>query len=391
VWDDLQVALEDRLGQPVKLTVARDGEPERAMEVPGSQVKLGREGTLDLFALGFSPDARSTVVSVVDPGSPAAKAGLATGDAITEVDGKKVQTWEELEAALTPDAAHAITTLRRSSHGDPAKSELRLEPDPAWTRPAWDTLGDTWGLEYPAVVIGVVNPDSAALEAGVQPGDRILAIDGTAVDGWDDVLVLVAKTARENDVPRPLKLDLYRSGQTLSLEFQPRWEQSIARGGVVHYRPLLGIARYPDSEIVVETISKKYSFPQAASRAASLTSEAFRTLLQLLWNMVTYQMKVTDALGGPVAIVREAGEAAQNGIFTYVRTMALISLSLGVVNLVPFPVLDGGQIVFYAIEGIRGRPLPVAIRDRIQMIGVLALVALFLIITVKDVSMWIGG
>jgi regulator of sigma E protease len=107
--------------------------------------------------------------------------------------------------------------------------------------------------------------------------------------------------------------------------------------------------------------------------------------------MVTYQMKVTDALGGPVAIVREAGEAAQNGIFTYVRTMALISLSLGVVNLVPFPVLDGGQIVFYAIEGIRGRPLPVAIRDRIQMIGVLALVALFLIITVKDVSMWIGG
>jgi len=389
VWDDLQRLLEERVGHTVELTVVRDGE-QRMVELPDKAVRLAREGSLDFFALGFSPLSRSTLVGVVDPGSPAGRAGLQSGDLIANIDGVDVATWEDLENALVSTSQHHVVRVRIED-GQPVRTELALDPDPSWTRPEWATSADPWGLEYPAVVIGAVSPNSAAMKAGVRTGDRIVSIDGTPVQGWDEVLMLVAKTAQPDQAPRALDLDLVRDGKTVSLNFQPTWDQSIGRGGVVSYRPLLGISQYQNLQLSLDEVKKRYSFLEASSRSAALTSEAFQTLVRMVWNMVSYQVKVTDALGGPVAIVREAGEAAQSGIFSYVRTMAFISLSLGVVNLVPFPLLDGGQIVFYAIEGIRGRPLPVVIRDRIQMIGILALVALFLVVTVNDVSRWIGG
>ncbi|MEM6926934.1 MAG: site-2 protease family protein, partial [Myxococcota bacterium] len=97
------------------------------------------------------------------------------------------------------------------------------------------------------------------------------------------------------------------------------------------------------------------------------------------------------SVGGPVEIFRTAGYAAEQGIFQFARMMGIISFSLGIVNLLPIPVLDGGQILFYAIEGIRGRPLPLVLRERIQMVGVLFLASLMVVVFVLDIGRLFEG
>jgi regulator of sigma E protease len=139
-------------------------------------------------------------------------------------------------------------------------------------------------------------------------------------------------------------------------------------------------------------IVRKYYGPvDAVGRATDEGMEVLRDTLAALWNLVAFKAPLDESLGGPIEIFRAAGESARVGIFAYVRMMGLISFSLGIINLLPVPVLDGGQIVFYAIEGIRGRPLPLALRERIQMVGVLALTALFLTVMVLDVTRLFSG
>ncbi|MEQ1564450.1 MAG: RIP metalloprotease RseP [Myxococcota bacterium] len=407
VWDDLQIHLEDHLGEPVELTVQTAEDPPRKVTIPGESVRVAFDGNLDLFELGFTPLVRSSLVGVVDPDSPAGRAGLRSGDAVVKVDGAEIRTWVQLTAALAPGVPHTIERLRAEEEGV-STATATLTPDPAWAAPEWVAdasrpMADAWGLEPPVVVVGAISPRqkrsgcsggeevSRAEAAGVQVGDRMVRIDGSRIDGWSDVLRLVAATARPGEPPRELTLDLIREGEPVSLTFQPSWESDVARHGVVNLRPLMGIRQYPGVEIALDLVPKYYSLPAAAARAVEETGEDTVALVRLVWNMVSGQVSMGDYLGGPVAIVRQAGEAAQAGVFRYVKTMAIISLSLGVLNLMPFPLLDGGQIVFYLIEGIRGRPVSPRVREPILMLGGLALMALILYVTVNDVSRWIGG
>lgn len=153
----------------------------------------------------------------------------------------------------------------------------------------------------------------------------------------------------------------------------------------------MGVTQYPNIEVPGAQIRKYYSFPDAFGRAVEEIGLLFTQTMQLLGNMLGLNIWPTEAMGGPVAIIRVAGESAKQGLFSFVRVMAMISFSLGIVNLMPVPVLDGGQIVFYSIEWIRGRPLPLSWRERIQMVGVLGILTLLVWVTVNDFRSWLGG
>jgi regulator of sigma E protease len=153
----------------------------------------------------------------------------------------------------------------------------------------------------------------------------------------------------------------------------------------------MGIGRAGDAFVSGPVVRKYYGPVEAVSRATDEGMEVLRDTLAALWNLLAFKAPLEESLGGPIEIFRAAGESARVGIFAYVRMMGLISFSLGIINLLPVPVLDGGQILFYAIEGIRGRPLPLALRERIQMVGVLALAALFLTVMVLDVTRLFSG
>jgi regulator of sigma E protease len=138
-------------------------------------------------------------------------------------------------------------------------------------------------------------------------------------------------------------------------------------------------------------VIKSYPFSEALPRSGSQVKQVFTGSLTAIGGLLTGERRVSETFGGPVAIFAMAGESVQYGWTAFAKLLGAISLSLGIVNLLPVPALDGGQILFYTIEGIRGRPLSLRLRERIQMVGVLMLVALVLVVTFNDITRVITG
>jgi regulator of sigma E protease len=249
-------------------------------------------------------------------------------------------------------------------------------------------MADVWGVLPVAVFVGDVQPDSPAAANGVQPDDRIWSVDGTVVRTWFDLTRLVATTAKglkEGENPRALALVVIRDGKSVPISLEPRMETDVA-GGTVSRRPVMGIHQYPKAFVAGDEVKKYYGITEAIPRAARETAYLTTATVAMLGHIFTGQVPAKDSIGGPIEIFRMAGQGAERGIYSYVRLIGTISISLGIFNLLPVPVLDGGQIMFYAIEGIRGRPLSLAVREKLQMAGVLALVALMLVVAVLDIN-----
>ena len=339
-------------------------------------------------ALGFSSFRESTRIGVDDPTSPAARAGMHTGDAIKAVDGVEVSTWDDLNAALT-GSRHTLQ-FWRIEKGALVTRSATLVADATWAPRAEEPLPNPWGLLPSAMFVGGTAGGSPAEVAGVQADDRLLAVDGQILRSWDELVRNVAITVTENNpdaAPRAIVLTLVRDGAKIDLNFTPKMDRSVDMGQV-RYRPIMGIKRYPDCFVDGPHVPKYYGLGEAFTRAAQETWFLVTGTLGMLANLFTGELKVQETLGGPIEIFRIAQQGAERGVFVYVRTIGAISISLGIFNLLPVPVLDGGQILFYAVEGIRGRPLSIQLREKLQMAGVLALVALMLVVMVFDVNRW---
>jgi regulator of sigma E protease len=384
---DVERSLREHVGKPVRLTLTRDGRPVTA-ELPADGVILGLDGRVDLASTGVLAERRAPVIAVTDPASPAGRAGLRTFDYVAAVDGREVTTWDALAAALTPDVPHTVERVRMTGTTED-RTKVVLTPDATWANPQWASFADAWGLEFPATYVGSVEPESAAARAGVTVGDRIIGIDGEPVQVWRDVLVMVSRTL-EGGTIRPLTLEVVRGTEPVKITLEPQLTTDI-RGAEVVKRPIMGVKQDLGLFTAGELTTKRYGFVEAIGVAATVTVEQARDILKMLGNIFSGRIGFTRVMGGPVSIVYQAGAAAEGGFFPYVTTMAFLSLSLGVINLLPVPLLDGGQIVFFLLEWIRGRPVPPAIRDRIQMVGALALAALFLVVTISDVSKLFPG
>lgn len=393
VWSDIEDGA-DPGRETHTLTVER-ADPARG-PTPNSRLDIELPSSLKLRPDGepqdrtFSWSVDSSAIGVPDPRSPAARAGLRSGDAIVSVDGEELRTWAELSRLLTPDKPHAIERLRLVGP-DIDRAKLTLAPDPGYAGFALVPT-DSFGLEQVDTYVGKVAKESAAEGAGVLPGDRVMAIDGDPVLSWTHLVTLVGRTtssdANGEAVVRPLRLSLLRDGDVLTLEFTPKYTRELD-GPKARYRPIMGVEAY-QSFVGGSQVRRYYTFPQAVVRAHEQVVELLGLFREVLTNVVTLDLHPTEAFGGPVAIFRAAGESADAGIFPFAKVMGMISLSLGVVNLLPIPVLDGGQILFFALEGIRGQPLPLSWRERIQMVAILVLAAFFVVLTFNDVSDWLG-
>jgi regulator of sigma E protease len=362
--------------------------------VPAGAFTLDVTGQIDSRALGLRWERVSSRVGVDQPDSPAGLAGVRTGDAIVSVDGTDVRSWADLQVALTPGREHTLGVKRGERTEDGVSvtdHELLLTPAP-WT-PPHDVLSNPWGLVPVEVFIGEVMDDGAAQDAGLNANDRLLWIDGQAVWSWTDVEDLVRATVADmgpDAQPRAMRVDVVRGGEVLTLSFTPRIRRDLLGADVI-FKPLMGIYRYQDAYIEGGETHIYYSPLKAMQRAWQEGSAIFSSTMKMLGNVLTGATSLKESVGGPVAIFHIASKSVEYGIFSFVRLMAQISFSLGIVNLLPVPVLDGGQILFYSIEGVRGRPLPLELREKVQMVGVLAMAALLLTVTVVDLSRLFDG
>ncbi len=388
-WRELEMELANHTDSEFVLSVTREGQPIE-FTFAGGSVDLIGSGIADSKSLGIVWKPLSSRVGVDDPTSPAAVAGIGTGDYIRKVDGVNVRTWEQLITALDGDE-HSIEYIHpeRTETGFKTHTETTTMVRGDWKPQDIDPYGDLFGLVPALMMVGEVAADSPALKAGVLPNDRILAVDGVAVHDFDHLIELVALTVSPDRTkyskPRAVKLLLVRDGELLTLDMTPEMKSEVVMTSE-QWRPIIGIAAYRDSYVDGNWVDAYYSLFEALPRAVDETTVLFTNTLDALGNLMTGGLAVKDGLGGPIAIFEMAAKGAERGMHTYARFIGMISISLGLINLLPVPVLDGGQILFYLVEGIRGRPLSVALRERLQMIGVLALVALMIVVTVNDVS-----
>jgi regulator of sigma E protease len=234
----------------------------------------------------------------------------------------------------------------------------------------------TFGQPYTPAEVGQVQPGSAAEQGGIRAGDVILSIDGEAVARFEDV-----QQAVRMNPGVVMAIAVRRDAKTLTLQVTPARTEVTDRFGNRYEIGLLGIARSGMEYIKRDPMTALY---QAVGETWNLSAST----LQAMWQMVK-GTRTTDELGGPLRIAQMSGEVARGGIAPVLTFMALLSVSLGLINLFPVPILDGGHLLFYAAEAIRGRPLGQKAQEYGFRIG-LALVLTLMVFTTWNDLVHIG-
>lgn len=327
-----------------------------------------------LFVVGTSVVA--PVIGEVAPNSPAARAGLTRGQEIVAVQGDPTRSWEEVNLELIAAIGHegALRVTARDGEAN-AVRDYRV-PVSGWlvgqdTPQPLATLGVTpWRPEIPAV-LGQVLEGEAAARAGLEPGDRIVAVDGQPIEDWMAFVERVRASPGE-----PLTLRLERDGELREVTLTPasREEAGTIIGFIGAGVEPVG---WPDEYRREIRYGPLAAVGQSLARTAEMTVLTLDSIRKMLTGLIS-----PSNLSGPITIARVAGETARTGLESFISFMAYLSISLGVLNLLPIPVLDGGHLAYYLIEAVRGRPVSeaaqaVGLRIGMALVGTLMLMALY--------------
>jgi len=300
------------------------------------------------------------VVGSVEAGSLAADAGLEAGDTIVQVGERRVATWEGATIAML-DGMLADGTIRLSVKADGGSERpvvLRTAGrESELTEPGrlFDRLGFEAWTPRPEPVIDELVPGGAAEAAGLQPGDRIMSADGRVIETWPDWVELVR--GRPGEI---LDVVVLRDGAELRLPLEVGSAQTdegrVGRIGAT--------VRLPEGLIEGMRAEERYQPLEAVARATAKTWEMSALTLRMIWRMVVGDVSPKN-ISGPINIAQYAGVSASIGASAFLGFLAIVSISLGVLNLLPVPMLDGGQIVYTLAEALKGGPLS----ERAQLIG----------------------
>jgi regulator of sigma E protease len=321
------------------------------------------------------------LVGVVTPDSPAAVAGLRAQDEFVMVGGRATPTWESTALALLDTVLAGETRVEvelRDEHGNPRRALLALDDPRGLTEPG--ALLERLGLQpwSPTLepILGEVDADGAAARAGLRSGDRIETVDGAAVADWRG---LVAQVQARPD--QRLRFGVLRDGEQLELEVRVGSADLEGRAiGRIGVRPFVPEGLF-DRLRSVQRFGPLEAVPEAFERTVDLSV----LTLRMLWRMLTGDASLSN-ISGPINIAQYAGVTAAIGVVAFLGFLAVISVSLGVLNLLPIPVLDGGQLVFLAAEQVTGRPISPAVEAVGQQLGVLLLVALMGLAFYNDIA-----
>ncbi|MCO8059042.1 RIP metalloprotease RseP [Acinetobacter towneri] len=314
-----------------------------------------------LFWLLFLPSQEqlNTRVGKVLADTPAAAAQMQVGDKITAIDGTPVTTWEKLNFALVDRVGETGKIQVQAERAGEIKTfSLPIQNFlNDQSQSPLDVLGFTpYRPQIPAIV-SKLSEDGAAIRQGMQVGDQIIAIDGVKMNDWYDVVQVVQASPE-----KLLKVDVLRNNQVQQLEVMPQGK----RDNMGNVSGVLGVQSDPGKIVIPEDYKQtiQYSPSEALFMAVDKTGQLSSMILNSIVKMVRGLIGF-DNLSGPITIAKVAGQSAEMGWQTFISFMALMSVSLGILNLLPIPMLDGGHLVYYFIELIRGKP----VSEQIQLVG----------------------
>ncbi len=319
-----------------------------------------------------SIDSIAPVIEAIIPDSPAATANLKVGDRIIRANETEVSTLVELYETVERSHGRPITldVIREQS----VKTVIitpatHIDPDNP------DQPKYRLGIEEPPPLVGAVISDSPAMRAGLQPDDRITQINDTPIATWIQMTEIVRKNP---DVPLQVTID--RKGKSFTLPITPEGTTIQDADGKDEHIGRIGIKLSGAG-----TLLKSSSLWLAPWEGLMATWEWCELTVRGIFKLITGEISSKN-IGGPLMIASVSGEQAQQGLASVIWLIAILSINLGILNLLPIPILDGGHLFFFACEAILGRPLEERAREVAQQVGLVLLVFIMVYATWNDIS-----
>ena len=384
-WDDVQSQLDKKIGQNAEMEILLpNGEsksitaPVTSMENPNPLANSKVAGTIT----GLDYLSKSSVVAVTE-GSLFSSVGLKTGDQVKTINGKDIRFWRDLESAFTEigpgeQASLDVERLSQESEKPEILSVNFIKPDK-------NQLSEV-GIESPELYLAHVFPNSPAQQAGLQVGDRLLTLNGNTLKDWDQVLNLIKSY---DDTTGAINLTVSRLGEEKKFEILPKKTSHMTQTGKEEKRFTIGISPMLSLTTEKSVIVKADGISEALVKG-SIKSYDF-TVMTLLSFVRLIQGEISPKnVGGVISIGTAASESFKAGTNYFLQMMGIISISLFVLNLLPVPVLDGGHLVFYTVELIKGSPLSLKKMEMAQQVGIVLLMSLMLFALYNDFSRLLG-
>lgn len=398
-WHEITDHISEAYNQTVSVTVRRDGAEQTFELEPEKKTRTDFLGLnkRTFGMIGIHLGTQGPTVAIDDPDGPAARAGLKHFDRIMAVDGQAVKTFHAIRRTIenSEGTPLELTILHRypidvdygQFFGQTAET-VTVEPvqrDGRWTI----------GLDWAEMYVTEVDADSPAAKAGLRQGDEVLSVDGRKYGNWQQMVGHI-----QNDIYKDI-LHRQENGEGVD-ELAPSYKLTYERGTEQHtttlepdvikytgeskqqrYRIYVGWGHISDL-----VMPDRVAFPffdrmgYAAERGVTKTWEVTNMMVMGFARIVQGRVSL-DTLGGPIMIGELAARAGRAGLEYFLQMMALISINLAIFNLLPIPVLDGGHLMFYAIEAIRRKPLSFRTRQILTYIG-LALIVMLMVLAFKN-------
>jgi regulator of sigma E protease len=407
-WDNFIAKIEASPDQQLSVTLERAGQPI-TLEVtpklaPNKNIMSWSRMVGELEGLTFQ--SRSTFVGIRGLNTPAGQAGLRTADQIKSVNGTSVGTWREFrsQVELAAQSGAALVIEAERGHFDDVSSQvsdtqslksIRVEivPPADAMGKSGDEVFASLGIESPDLYLAGLEKNAPAAKAGLKQGDRLISIDGKPVNNFEEVVMLVRsfgeRLPKESDAsaagPKPLDIVISRDGDERVFSIAPDLRDRMTPQGKEETRFEIGIR-----PLIVDAV------PATIEAQAAGWGDAFSQGFQqtMRWTSLTvlsfvrlFQAEVSPKnIGGFLSIGQMAKRSWQIGPAQFLNIMGIISINLFILNLLPVPVLDGGHLLFFTIEAVKGAPLSVRKMEIAQQIGIVLLLFLMVFALFNDVT-----
>lgn len=318
-------------------------------------------------------------------GTPAAMAAIANGEQVRAIDGQPVATWNDLRWILLQKAVDqesvALEVVNERDEIAVRHLYLAAAGEQGWEGDALERLGVRFYRPDLPAVIGKVVANGVADRVGLLPGDRVLSIAEKDVSSWYDLVAIIRDSAT-----RSIRLEVERQGEIVAVVLVP---ESVMERGQTVGKIGVAVADGPKPRREVKTFIS-YGMVEAAGKALEETWDKSLFSLVMMGKMLTGEVSWKN-LSGPVTIADYAGQSARLGLDYYLKFMALVSISLGVLNLLPIPVLDGGHLLYHVLEVVMRRPLSERAMEIGQQVGMSILFALMAFAFFNDLTRLFNG
>ncbi len=393
-WEELEQIIESNGDQKLAFEVLREGSNEKAsiqvtpQTVNNKNVLSWEEKVGDVSGLTFF--SRVSFIGVSNEKSLAYQSGLRTGDLVVEIQGKKLDKWRSLVMSLD------------SLVGTQDKLEIKVQHDAAWTNSDKEALPTTInlsiannlknlrgaallekiGIESPEVFLAELEKDSPAFKAGMQRGDKILSIDGKEVKNFESIASSIQAYSAEKS--KALNIVVSREGQVVKIPVQPTLKERSSLQGKEEVRYEIGIKPLISSTQTTFILAATNPFT-AIKRGLALTFKWTAATVVSFVRLAQARISPKN-IGGFFSIGIMAKRSWQIGLSQFLSTMGILSLNLFILNLLPIPVLDGGHLLFYTIEFVKGSPLSLKKMEMAQQVGMLLLLGLMVFAMFNDIT-----